>query len=136
VRTIEREPATDRTRVAKWGLAVAAAAVLIAIAMFFVTRPPQMGTDEDTFKTVDALYTAVRMKDDAKLTQCETRLHAYREAGKLTKSSADFLDDVIATARGGNWQSATVRLYDFMSAQRREGRSTAVEEKPKRPARK
>ena len=134
--TTEREPATDRARVAKWGLGTAAAVVLIAIAMFFITRPPQMGTDEDAFKTVDALYTAVRMKDDGKLTQCESRLHAYRDAGKLTEPSAKFLDGVIATARGGNWQSATERLYDFMLAQRRDGRSTAVEEKPKRPARK
>lgn len=132
----EQEPGTDRARVVKWGLGIAAAAVLVGIALHFFTRPPQMGTDEDAFKTVDALYTAVRMKDEAKLSQCEARLHAYRDAGKLNASSADFLDSIIATARGGNWSTATERLYEFMSVQRREGRSTAVEEKPKRPAKK
>jgi hypothetical protein len=94
--------------------------------LFFLFRPPpQMGADADVFKTVDALYTAVRMKDEAKLSQCETRLHGYREAGKLPKAAADHLDGVIAKARGGGWQSAAERLYEFMLAQRREGAKTA-----------
>ena len=78
-----------------------------------------MGADDDVFKTVDALFTAVNMKDEAKLAQCERRLHAYRDAGKLPKSSAEYLDGVIAKARAGSWDSATERLYEFMLAQRR-----------------
>jgi hypothetical protein len=132
--TIELKSDVDRIRVVKWGVGIAVTAILLGIVFHFATRPPQMGVDEDAFKTVDAFYTAVRLKDETKLTQCEARLHAHRAAGKLTSSAADFLDDVIATARAGKWERATERLYDFMLAQRREGRSTAVEEKPKKPA--
>src|SRR5207253_8335898 len=72
----------SRARVA-WGLlgGLAALAVLVVAVRYF-TRPPQMGADDDVFKTVDALFTAVSMKDEAKLAQCEQRLHSHRDAGK------------------------------------------------------
>ena len=62
--------------------------------------------------------------------QCEKRLHSHREAGKLPESPAAFLDGIIAKARAGKWDSATERLYDFMLAQRREGRETHESPKP------
>ncbi len=110
----------NRDRAVWYGVGGAVTAIAIALAVYYFTRPPQMGTDEDAFKTVDALYTAVRLKDEAKVASCEHRLHAYRDAGKLPKSSAGFLDGVIAKARAGNWDSAVERLYEFMLAQRRE----------------
>lgn len=132
--TIEKARPADGSRIAICVLVGVATVLSIAIAVHFFTRPPQMGTDEDAFKSVDALYTAVRMKDAAKIDQCERRLHGYRDAGKLEAAPSEFLDSVIAQAREGKWESATERLYEFMSAQRREGRSTPVEEKPaKRP---
>jgi len=135
--TIERVKPVDRSRVAGYVLIGVVGFAAIALAVHYFTRPPQMGTDDDVFKTVDALYTAIRMKDTGKLAQCEQRLHAQREAGKLPSGPAEYLDGVIAKARGGDWDSAVERLYEFMSAQRREGRTTALEEKPmKKPARK
>jgi hypothetical protein len=107
-----------------WVLAISLAAVgaaVVAIAVLLLSRPPQMGPDEDVFTTVDALYTAVRARDERLLADCETRLTAYRRAGKLPADAADHLDGVIAKARGGAWQPAAERLYDFMMAQRREG---------------
>jgi hypothetical protein len=104
-----------------------AAAGAVAVVVGYFTRPPQMGADEDVFRTVDALYTAVRMKDAAKVDRCEARLNSYREAGKLPEPSAAYLAGVIASARGGKWAAATERLYEFMRAQRREGRA----EKPR-----
>jgi hypothetical protein len=80
-----------------------------------------MGVDDQVFNTVDALYTAVRNHDEARLGQCERRLAAYRDAGKLPAAAGDYLDGVIAEAKDGNWDSATRSLYDFMLAQRREG---------------
>jgi hypothetical protein len=120
--TIERtEIAPSRERVAGYVLvglvAVAALGVLIA----YLGRPPQMGADEEVFRTVDALYTAVRAKDTQRLAECEARLHGHRDAGKLPASSAEFLDAVIAKARAGKWESATESLYEFMLAQRRDG---------------
>ncbi len=97
-------------------------AMLVAVAVLLSLRsPPQMGPDAEVFETVDALYTAVRNRDEARLTQCAARLDEYRAAGKLPKAAADRLDGVIAKARAGDWQPAAERLYDFMLAQRRDG---------------
>ena len=116
----------SRSRVAWWVLGGLAAIALLVVAGRYFTQPPQMGVDDDVFKTVDALFTAVQMKDEAKLTQCEQRLHAYRDAGKLKDRPAKYLDGVIAKARAGSWQDAAERLYEFMLAQRREGREPAT----------
>jgi len=98
-------------------LAVGAVGLLI----YSLRSPPQMGVDDQVFNTVDALYTAVRNHDEARLAQCARRLTAQRDAGQLPPAAWDYLDGVIDKARAGNWDSATRRLYDFMLAQRREG---------------
>lgn len=130
--TTEVEP-NNRARVAWWVLGGLAAIAVLLVALRYFTQPPQMGVDDDVFKTVDALYTAIRMKDEAKLTQCERRLHAYRDAGKLPERPAAFLDGIIEKARAGKWEAATERLYEFMMAQRREGRETHESPKPNTP---
>ena len=107
-------------------LVVAAAVVGLGVVLLWLVvwwnRPPQMGADEDVFRTVDALFTAVTAHDETRLGQCAQRLHAYREAGKLPADASDYLAGVIHKARAGGWESAAERLYGFMTAQRREGR--------------
>ena len=80
---------------------------------------PQIGTDEDVFKTVDALFTAVNTRDPGRLADCESRLTAFRDSGKLPKSAAKNLDLIIKQARDGQWELSARRLYDFMMAQQR-----------------
>jgi len=80
-----------------------------------------MGADEEVFTTVDALFTAVTARDENLLRQCEQRLHASRDVGKLPADASNYLDGVIRKAKAGSWESAAERLYDFMTAQRREG---------------
>jgi hypothetical protein len=86
-------------------------------------KPPQMGPDEEVFKTVDALFTAVTARDEVLLLQCEGRLQNHKDAGKLPVAASDHLDAIIQSARAGSWETAAQRLYDFMRAQRREGTS-------------
>lgn len=107
--------------------------VVVGIVLFAVFgRPPQMGPSDEVFHTVDALYTAVRNRDEKRVTECEQRLHAYRAAGTLPASAADELDGIIRTGRGGQWQPAAEKLYAFMLAQRREGAETQPHaDKPK-----
>ena len=115
-------PTTDpTTRRVAWAV-LGALGVLLAVGVVLSLRsPPQMGPDAEVFETVDALYTAVRNRDDARLTQCEARLTAYKAAGKLPPAAAASLAGVIAKARAGDWQPAAERLYAFMLAQRRDG---------------
>lgn len=85
------------------------------------TRPPQMGADEATFKAVDALFTAVTARDERLVRECEQRLLAAKDAGRLAPAAWDYLDGVIRRARASRWESAAERLYTFMLAQRRDG---------------
>ena len=80
-----------------------------------------MGADEEVFKAVDALFTAVTARDEKLLGECEQRLSALKDAGKLPTDAAAYLDSVIRKARDGRWENAAEKLYDFMKAQRREG---------------
>ncbi len=130
------EPDGDTTRRNRIALtALGLLAVVVAVALYFGLRsPPQMGTNEAVFHTVDALYTAVRNEDEKRLGECEQRLHAYRASGKLPPDAADTLDGVIAKARGGKWQTAAERLYTFMLGQRREGELHHQPKAPKQPS--
>jgi hypothetical protein len=93
--------------------------VTVGVMIFLAVRsPPQMGTSDEVFVTVDALYTAVRNKDVKQLTSCEQRLRGYREAGKLPEAAARALDAIMATAKSGAWTVAVRSLYDFMKGQR------------------
>ncbi|QEL15416.1 hypothetical protein [Limnoglobus roseus] len=121
----EGRPSVERYAV--YALVGLVLTVGLAVLYSYWTRPPQMGTSEDAFHTVDALYTAVRSRDEARLNQCEQRLKDQRHAGKLPPEAADSLDAIIHKARGGAWETATARLYEFMLAQRREG---TIEAKP------
>jgi hypothetical protein len=114
--------AAQKRRVAWAALAGLVVLGAVACVAAFWGRPPQMGADEEVFATVDALFTAVTARDERLVAQCETRLHAARDEGKLPPAAAAHLDSVIARARAGRWESAAQRLYDFMKAQKREGR--------------
>jgi hypothetical protein len=114
------EHSTNGHRVA-WAALGLLAVGAVGLLIYCLRTPPQMGVDEHVFNTVDALYTAVRNHDEARLAQCARRLTSYREAGQLPAAAGDYLDGVIAKARDGDWDSATRNLYDFMLAQRREG---------------
>jgi hypothetical protein len=98
----------------------AAPVALLGLALAGCARP-QVGADEDVFKTVDALFTAVTARDAKQLGACDGRLKEYRRQGKLPGEAADYLDGVVARARDGQWESAAHKLYDFMRAQKREG---------------
>ena len=124
--TIEQpETGIDRNRVAL--IALGAVAAIIAVVLWWnLGSPPQMGADEEVFRTVDALFTAVTGKNEKQLDDCERRLKGYREAGKLPAGAAKTLDSIIGTARKGQWQPAAERLYAFMQGQRREGSASVA----------
>src|SRR4051794_9010589 len=97
---------SSTTRRAALAAGVLGLAFLLACWLVWRGRPPQMGADEDVFKTADALFTAVTARDGKLLGDCEQRLQALKSAGKLPGDAADYLDGVIKKARDGRWESA------------------------------
>lgn len=131
------EPATGKSRERVAGIALAAMAVVVLVAVFLGTRSaPQMGADEEVFRTVDALFTAVTSRDDDRLNRCEQRLKTYRTEGKLPTAAGNALDEVIRTARAKKWQPAAERLYQFMRDQRRDTPSEMVSHRKERAGKK
>src|SRR5436853_7626736 len=86
--------------------AIAAAAIVgsvLVVCVYFAWRsPPQMGPDEETFRGVDALLTALTARDERLLEQCARKLSLLKEAGKIPHEAAAYLDGIIAKARSGD----------------------------------
>jgi hypothetical protein len=98
------------------------ASLLAAILMMPIVGcggPPQIGADKEAFKTVDALYTAVGLRDVAKLEDCGSRLRGLKESGKLPEDAWKTLEAIINQAKGGAWEPAQESLSNFMEGQRR-----------------
>src|SRR5262245_2606272 len=80
---------------------------------------PQIGEDPGTFKAVDALYTAVSLRDPKLVDQCAANLKGLHDSGKIPSAASRTLDSIIAEARQGKWEPAFDRLSTFMAGQRR-----------------
>ena len=81
--------------------------------------PQQIGADPASFKAVDALYTAVSLRDPEQLERCAKTLQGLQADGKLPAAAATSLEAIAAEARQGKWEAAQDRLGDFMRGQRR-----------------
>jgi hypothetical protein len=97
----------------------ATAAALLAVAASGCWGPPQIGADGESFKAVDALYTAVSLREVKLVDQCQAVLKGLSESGKLGEDASDALDSIIDEAKGGAWEDAQTRLARFMEGQRR-----------------
>ena len=97
----------------------AAAALLLASLASGCFGPPQMGPDREAFTTIDALYTAVSLREPARVDRCSEGLTRLRDAGKLPAPAHARLAAIIAEAKGGGWEPAQSRLREFMLGQRR-----------------
>src|SRR5436309_7724370 len=104
------------------------AAALLLLAASGCGKPPQIGSDEEAHKAIDALFTAVTAKDAAQLDRCEARLNDLHAQGKLPAAAHEALTGIVGKARGGKWESAAERLYEFIK-----GQETGPEHTP-RPA--
>ena len=108
----------DRRRV----ILIATSIVTVVVLGFFIRAfwpQPQLASNEEVFKTVDALFTAVTTRDAKRLSDCASRLNAFRDEGSIPRSAANKLDAIIRQAQSGQWDSSARTLYDFMLAQRR-----------------
>ncbi len=104
-----------------------AGTALLSIALLiswwvFSSRPPQIGSDEEVFKAVDSLFTAVTSRNQDLVTQAEKRLVSLNQSGKLPAEPFAYLDGIIKEVQQGEWQTSAEKLYGFMLKQERSDR--------------
>jgi hypothetical protein len=100
----------------------AIAAILLSLSVLSLGGcggPPQIGADRESFKAVDALYTAVSLKDAKLVDRCGEKLKGLHDAGKLPDDAWKALERFTAGARDGDWENAQNDLSSFMEGQRR-----------------
>src|SRR4051812_43789111 len=81
--------------------------------------PPQIGPDRETFKAVDALYTAISLREPGLVETCTSKLKDLKAAGKLPEAASASLESIIHEAKEGRWEPSQERLASFMEGQRR-----------------
>ena len=107
------------TRRATIAVSAVGLAILLVYWLGWFGRPPQLVPDDEVYRTVDALFTAVNAHDEKQLGDCERQLRAFKDAGKLPGEASAYLDSVFKKAREGQWRPAGEQLYEFMRVQRR-----------------
>jgi len=81
-------------------------------------RTPQLNGNEESLGAADALWTAVTAKDVQLVDTCAARLSELHDVGTLPDDAFATLNDVIATARSGEWTVARQSLKAFAKGQR------------------
>ena len=81
--------------------------------------PAQIGADPEAFKAVDALYTAVSLREPDRVDRCAATLASLCDAGKISGGPLEELKGIVAEAKSGSWEPAQSRLADFMRGQTR-----------------
>jgi hypothetical protein len=81
--------------------------------------PPQIGEDREAFKAVDALYTAVSLREPEGVARCAAGLDELKASGKLSDSASEALAGIIREANEQHWESSQTHLREFMLGQRR-----------------
>lgn len=80
--------------------------------------PPSMGPDREVFTAIDALYTAVSLRDPAQLDRCAGTLERLHAEKRCPDAAFIAIEGMIEEARGGQWEDAQSRLRRFMLGQR------------------
>lgn len=84
--------------------------------------PAQIGTHEDCYAALDALWTAVTAKRVDLLDQCAAKLQRLHTEGKLPEAAWKDLEEIIDQAREEDWEPATADLKALIRAQAPPGR--------------
>ena len=82
--------------------------------------PPQVLDDEECFKTVDALWTAVTARKLDLVENTAADLTRLKGEGKLSADGLAALTGIVEQARKKEWEPAAKKLKAFIQGQRRQ----------------
>jgi hypothetical protein len=92
---------------------------LFALLVSGCGAPPQIGPEKDALKAVEALYTAVSLRDETLVADCVARLKTLHDGGKLPDAAFRSLEAIVEETKAGDWEPSQERLIRFMEGQRR-----------------
>jgi hypothetical protein len=69
--------------------------------------------DRENRRALDAILTAITMKNARLLEDSATRVKARHDAGHLTDAEYEGMEAIISKARGGDWSGAENDGYEF-----------------------
>ncbi len=97
----------------------ATAVALLAALALAGCGPTQIGPDAEAFKAVDALYTAISLREPERVDSCVETLRSLHKDGRLDEAAFEELSKMSDEAKGGEWEPVQSRLASFMRGQRR-----------------
>jgi hypothetical protein len=92
--------------------------VLSLLAVAGCSRTPQLAGDRDALSAADALWTAITAKDSDLLENSAAAIGKLHAEAHLTDEAYGALENVMQTARAGNWSDARAALKTFVRGQR------------------
>ena len=87
--------------------------MLIAVGLVASGCGKPSETTRDNRRLMDAILTAVTIRDSKELSNDQKLLNVRRDAGKLSKKAYSILRDAISQAEAGEWATAEKQLYEF-----------------------
>jgi hypothetical protein len=87
--------------------------VLIAGALMVNGCGGPSETARDNRRLLDAILTAITIRNNKELSNDLQLLNSRRDAGKLSKESFSILCGAVSQAETGDWIAAEQQLYDF-----------------------
>jgi len=98
------------------------ALLLLALALSAgCSETPQLGGDEASWTTADALWTAVTAKNPTLVRNCAKKIRDLQAKGKLAPETAAALEALTQQALDGSWDDARNDLKAFVQGQRSRG---------------
>ncbi len=92
---------------------------LIALVTSGCGKPPQVLGDDECFKTVDALWTAITARSPELLDQSTAELKRLHDTRQLSEVGFIALEKISAKAKSGGWESAASDLRTLIRGQTR-----------------
>jgi hypothetical protein len=81
-------------------------------------RTPQMGGNEECMTAVDALWTAINVKQTELLDHSQAEIERLHTSGAMPDGAFENLSSIVTTARAGQWPAARAALRQFIRGQR------------------
>ena len=100
-------------------IVVVVASITFMLAVSGCGRPAQIGGDKNAVKAVDALYTAVGLRDQKLVAECAARLKGLRDEDKISETAFNSLESIVAEAKDEKWESSQNHLIQFLEGQTR-----------------